>query len=263
MASIAASLTSTARVVYSVAQRDTQSKHAESPIGLFAMVLEPFAMMCVMSVVFATIKMRVPGMGDYLMLFIMTGTLPLSMFRGGVSSAERAARKMKRALVLPQIQPIDLVMGGILANFLAVLALYLVITAMFHFFYGTDEPEALLLSIVPAVCNACIALGFACLNMVIKTWFKFWGFIFAMATAPLNICSGMFYTAESLPPKIQEVLWWNPFLHSTELTRTYYFPEFESGFFSPSYYFAWVIGAPLVGLTLERMFRYRLLRSKT
>lgn len=262
MTSIASSLTSTARVVYSVASRDTQSKYAESPLGFLSLILEPLAAICVMAIVFSSIKMRVPATGDYLMLFIMTGTLPLSMFRGGVQAGERTSRKMRKSLVLPQIQPIDLVLGGILSNFAAILMLFLIITAMFNLFYNTAEPQNLFMALTPAVGNACIAVGFCALNMTIKTWFKFWGTIFSVVTSPLNIMSGMFYTADSLPPSIAAILWYNPFLHSTELTRTYFFPEFESKFYDPYYYWGWVLGAVVVGFTIERMFRYRLLRSR-
>ncbi|RAH98976.1 hypothetical protein DLJ53_25445 [Acuticoccus sediminis] len=250
-----------AGVIYGVAAREGQSRGAESPVGIFSLVLEPLATLGMMTIIFSYIRLRTAGLGDYIMLFLMTGIVPLSVFRGSVSSGDRTYNRMKRSLVLPGIQPIDLVLGGIFVQFLAVMGLYTIITFFFHFFYNTSSPEFFWLSIIPAAGNACIAFGFCMLNMVIKLYFKFWATIFGIITGPLNIVSGMFYTADHIPLTMKKVLYYNPFMHSTELMRTFYFPDYTSHFFDPYYYGGWVVGSIVVGLLLERAYRYRLLQA--
>ncbi|UOM33936.1 ABC transporter permease [Acuticoccus sp. I52.16.1] len=261
MTAVADAVFRSAGVIYSVAAREAQSRNVESPLGLFTMVLEPLAMLAMMTLIFSYVRMRTAGMGDYIMLFLMTGIVPLSAFRSSVQGGDRAYMRMRRMLVLPGIQPIDLVLGGILINFLVVTALFTVITFLFHFIYNTSSPEYFWLSLVPVIGNCAIAFGFCTMNMAIKLHFKFWGVLFGIITGPLNIVSGMFYTADTMPPQLLKYLYYNPFMHSTELMRTFYFPEYTSQFFDPYYYGGWVMGAIVFGLLMERAYRYRLLQA--
>jgi len=61
-----------------------------------------------------------------------------------------------------------------------------------------------------------------------------------------------------IPPQVLGILYWNPFFHSTDLCRSYFFPDYTSDFFDPYYYYGWVVGALAIGLACERTFRYRL-----
>ncbi|ORE95523.1 ABC transporter permease [Acuticoccus yangtzensis] len=261
MASVGEAVSRQAGVIYSVAMREAQTRNVESPVGVFSMVLEPVAMLTMMTIIFTYVRLRTGGMGDYIMVFLMTGIVPLSVFRSSVTGGDRTYNRMKRLLVLPNMQPIDLVIGGILLQLLAMMGLYTLITFFFHYFYGTDTPEYFWLSMLPAMGNCCIAFGFCMLNMVIKLYFKFWGTLFGILTGPLNIVSGMFFTAETLPPAMLKYLYYNPFMHSTELTRSFYFPEYTSHFFDIYYYGGWCAGGIVVGLLLERAYRYRLLHA--
>ncbi|MBJ3775105.1 ABC transporter permease [Acuticoccus mangrovi] len=251
-----------ARILYAVAARDVMLKHRESPLGVLTAVVEPLATIGMMTLAFSLIRLRDPGLGDYLMLFLMTGIIPISIFRLSSLGGERTFMKLRRSLVLPHLGVLDLVIGGILANFLTLAALFLLITVFFKLVFKVVEPEYWILSLFPGFCNALIGFGFCMVNMTIKSWFPFWGNIFSIITTPLGIASGMFYTADRLPPQVVAYLYYNPFMHSTELTRTFFFPEYTSQFFDPIYYGGWVVGSVAVGLLCEWIFRYRLIGSK-
>ncbi|WMS40973.1 ABC transporter permease [Acuticoccus sp. MNP-M23] len=250
------------RIIWTVATRLLQLKTRESPLGVFSSLIEPLAMILMMTLVFSTIRMRVPQAGDYLMLFFMTGIIAINVFKQGQMAGEQGYMRLRRVLGLPHVRPIDLMVSGIFTNTLVMISLFLGMTVFFCVVYDAPWPQNLMLSLAAPVCNSFIALGFASLNAVIKTWFKFWGVIWSTVTMPLAICSGMFYTAESMPLSVQKILFYNPILHSTEFVRSVYFEDYNSGFFSPAYYFSWVIGALVLGLLLERTFRYRLLNVK-
>jgi len=260
--SLGRSIAVQARIVYSVAARDAQLKHRESPLGVFTAVIEPLALILMMTLAFTSIRLRVPDTGDYLLLFLATGVIPISVFRQGATGAERAFATMRRSLTLPQLRPLDLLMGGSLVVIVTLAVLFAFIAIFFRLVYGTEEPEQFVLSLVPILCNGLIGLGIGSVNLTIKSWFPFWGTIFNVLTTPIGIASGLFYTADTLPPKILEILYWNPFFHSTELCRTFFFPDYTSDFFDPYYYSGWVIGALVVGLLCERLFRYRLTTGK-
>lgn len=258
MSIIGQSLGAQARIVFTVAARDAKVKHRESPIGIFSAILEPLATISIMSLIFAYVRLRLPVLGDYMILFIASGAIPVSMFRGTAIGAEQAFRRMSRLLTMPQLRPLDILIGGLVSNFLALLALYVAIIAFFKLIYQVPEPQNFTLTMIPLVCNALIGLGISCVNMTIKSWFPFWGKLFGILTGPLNMLSGLFYTANSMPLQVQKYMYYNPFLHSTELCRTFFFKEYTSELFDPVYYGGWVIGSLCVGFACERIFRYRL-----
>lgn len=260
--SLGRSIAAQARIVYSVAARETQMKHRESPLGVFTAVFEPLALILVMTLAFSSIRLRVPDTGDYLLLFLATGVITISVFRQSATGSERTFRKMRRSLTLPQLRPLDLLMGGALVTVATLALLFAAIAAFFRLVYATPEPQNFVLALVPVLCNGLIGLGIGSVNLTIKSWFPFWGVLFGIMTTPLGIASGLFYTANSLPPNIRDILYWNPFFHATEFCRTYFFPDYTSNFFDPYYYGGWVLGSLVVGLLCERIFRYRLTTGK-
>lgn len=256
--SLIQSLETQARVIWSITARVNLRMHRTSPFGILSGLLEPIALILLMTLVFTTIRMRVPGMGDYLMIFIATGVVPIYAFKRGESAAQRVAISMRGVLCFPTVRPMDLIISGVLTYFITMVALFAGITLFFKLFYRMEEPQNFALALIPVVGNAIIAFGIASVNLLIKTWFPYWGTIWSILTAPLAIVSGLFYTADVMPQKVLDILYWNPFFHSTDLCRSYYFPEYTSTFFDPYYYYGWVLGSLLVGLFVERYFRYRL-----
>ena len=203
-----------------------------------------------------------PTLGDWLMIFLMTGILPITVFRQSVTQGAAAVNKLRRVFVMPQVLPFDAMVAGVLTALLIIWTLFMGITIFFVLFYDMRWPQSLVLCFVPAFSNTMLGLGFAMLNLVIMTWWKYWGTVFSTLTAPIGIMSGMFYTIDRMPKQVQDILYYNPLMHSTELVRTYYFKEYTSTFFDPLYYYGFSFGILLVGLMCERLFRYRILHLK-
>lgn len=262
MTGIVSAVEMQARVVYGVAVRNIQTKTRESPLGALSSLLEPLGQILLVATVFTFVRVRVPGVGDYLLLLLVTGIVPLSVFRVGNMSGIRVYKQQRNALVFHQVRPLDLALGGVITELLTMLALFFLITFFFMLVYQADVLQDPIMCIVVFALISVLAFGFCCVNMVIMSWFPFWQRIFAIITGPLPLLSGMFYTAESLPLKGQKILYWNPFMHATELLRTHYYPEFTSGFFDPYYFYGWVLGALVVGLACEWTFRQRLSTAK-
>ncbi|MEM0905878.1 MAG: ABC transporter permease [Pseudomonadota bacterium] len=256
------SLRNQARVIWACTTRFVQARTRESPIGILSNIVEPLATILILGLIFTYIRFRLPKLGDYLMLFLMTAILPITMFRQGATQSEQVFMRLKRNLVLPQVQPIDLLLAGLLTTFLTTTALFMLLTIVFVLIYDVPWPQNIVFCMIPTFCNAMIGLGFGMMNLVIKSWFFYWGVIFGTLTAPVGVLSGMFFTADYLPQAAQDILYWSPLMHSTELMRTYYYKEFTSEFFDPIYYYGFTFTALAVGLICERTFRYRIIKDK-
>lgn len=261
-AALGASISAQARIIFTCFTRLLQMKTRDTPLGVLSSLVEPLAAICVMTIVFTNIKFKVPKLGDYLMLFLMTGMLPISMFRQGSMESERGFQRLRRNLALPQVQTTDLMLAGIFTSFLLMTSLFMTLTIFFWLAYDAPWPQNIVFCLIPAVCNSLMGFGIGMINLVIKSWFLYWGTIFAVVTAPLGVMSGMFYTIDKMPPSIQQILYYNPLMHSTELTRTYYYKEYTSTFFDPLYYYGCVFTILSLGLLCERTFRYRILNEK-
>lgn len=260
--SIGHSISTQARVSYACGARLLGQKTRETPLGIFSAWVEPLATIFIMTLVFSSVRFRVPTLGDWLMIFLMTGILPISVWRQSVIQGDSAVQRLRRVFVMPQIQPVDAMFAGVMTSLLVIWTLFLGITFFFVLVYDMDWPQNLVFCFIPAFTNTMMALGFAMINLVIKTWWRYWGVVFATVTGPIGIMSGMFYTIDRMPKQVQDILYYNPLMHSTELVRTYYFKEYTSTFFDPLYYYGFSFGILLVGLMCERLFRYRILHLK-
>ncbi len=73
----------------------------------------------------------------------------------------------------------------------------------------------------------------------------------------LYFSSGIFFAVPEVPPGLREYLLYNPLLHVTELSRSYYFAQYNSVYASVAYVVEWIVLVLISGLLLERMFRDR------
>lgn len=262
MSSLNQAIAQQARVIWAVASRDAQVKSRSSPLGVASALLEPLAMITILGLIMSQIRMRIPEMGDSIILFLMTGVVPISLFRAGVGNGERVLAMMRNTLVLPRLRPIDLMLGAALVHLSTLIVLFFVLTIFFVLVMDAPMPNNLIVALIPCIANALMAMGFAAINLTIRSWFPFYSTLFAIVVGPIGILSGLFYTASTMPISVQNILYYNPLMHSTELCRQAFFSDFESNFFDPVYYFGWVFGVLFVGLACERLFRNRIAQLK-
>lgn len=259
--SYAAAVEADLRIIWSLCARDTKRMHRASPFGVLSALIEPLAVILLMTFVLGAVRMKIPGMGDFLFLFITTGVCPIYMFRRGTRSVERHVISSRQLLWFPNLRPVHLMFAGLLQAFLTMSALFVAITIAFKLLYKVPSPENMLMAMVPLLCNGLIAYGFGSMNLVIRSWFPFWSTIFSTMFAPLGLLSGLFLSADALPDRVLKYLYYNPILHSTELCRTWYFPDYTSDFFDGHYYYGWALGAFAMGLLIERVYRHRILAA--
>ena len=66
-------------------------------------------------------------------------------------------------------------------------------------------------------------------------FFPTWRNVWNVLTRPLFLMSGMFYTFQSLPMAVRDVLWWNPLIHVVGLMRAGFYGSYEAEYASPLY----------------------------
>ncbi|MCB1638925.1 MAG: ABC transporter permease, partial [Thiothrix sp.] len=107
---------------------------------------------------------------------------------------------------------------------------------------------------------ALLGVGGGLVSGVIKLYFSNWGAFQSILIRVMFFTSGKFFLADTLPPTLQEWLWYNPMLHITEGFRSAFFPGFESRFVDPGYPLFCILLLLFLGLASERVSRNKLMR---
>lgn len=161
-------------------------------------------------------------------VFVATGILPYMSFRQSVSSL---ARSIPAQRYMRYIQPVgnnDILTATMLLEGHNVLITSFIIFGGIIVLFGAPLPVSTI--------NLIVSLGLAwLLGSGMGRFIAAIGLIsdsFARSVPlllrPLFWLSGIFYTATELPSEMQDLLWYSPLLHITELTREAYFLGYES-----------------------------------
>lgn len=238
------------RVLFAMIVRETGTKFGRSYGGYFWAIAEPLGGIVMLTLGFS-IALREPPMGNNFALFYATGVIPFMLF-SNVSRSVAAAIQTNRGLLrYPVVTPLDTVFSKFILD---VLTMFMVAVLLFSgviLFYGLvvdfDAGAAALAFTLAAL----LGLGLGTLNCVLFGFFPTWKNVWGVLTRPLFLMSGMFYTFQSLPVVVQDVLWWNPLIHVVGLMRAAFYSGYEAEYASPLYVLGisgvlFVIGAYLL-----------------
>lgn len=162
-------------------------------------------------------------------IFFVTGFAPFFMFRdifGGVSADARIDSPL---LMFPQVTRTDLIVSRLIVDvLLSVTVLFLLLLGcyMLGFTFVVENPLGVLRALFLLVM---LGLG---LGLVIGALLIRYEFVSSLSQAllgrPLFLASGLFFTADMLPPKAREYALYNPVLHMIESIRSEMFESFDS-----------------------------------
>jgi capsular polysaccharide transport system permease protein len=139
------------------------------------------------------------------------------------------------------------------------------VTAIFClilYIFGVDimpiYPEDALLAVF-ATTYLAFAIGF--LAAVLYKLMRAWAAVQIGLLILMYFTSGALFMPSSLPHAIQEVIWYNPLLHSVEWLRSAYYDGYSYGMLSRAYLLGFSTVLIFVGLLSERVARGFLLEK--
>ncbi len=249
------------RVFAALMLREMITRYGRSVGGYIWAVIEPAAVIGILTLVFTQFLDR-PSYGESFLLFFSTGYLPFYFF-ASVSAQVGSGLSVNRELLqLPMVKPLDVLMARFV---LAILTLLVVSTIIFGIVAISArhrlfiDPVALVAAFGSA---ALLGLGVGTLNAflyaVLPVWRQFWG----LMTAPLMLLSGVFYTLDSLPTNVQNVLAWNPLIHCVGRSRSAFFPNYRDDYVDLGYVLVVALATLLPGLYLITRYRAVVIDSR-
>ena len=250
------------RVLNALILRETKTRYGGYKIGFLWALIEPAVSVAVFVAIFTAFRHDQPG-GMPLIPFMLTGFVSFALFRDPSNQMQGAIGGSRMLLTFPQVTTFDVILARGLLE-VAVTLFTLGFLLWMAFLLGEDIRVERPLGVL-AACALLAVLGigagfvFASLEPLFPSIKQFT----AQALGrPLYFSSGLFFTADALPPQALHYLLYNPVLHMIELLRGEFFHSFETTYGSWFYASAWSFGTLAVGLVVHQAMRRRAVSAR-
>lgn len=244
-----------AQVVYALILRETRTRYGKNAAGYLWAVVEPLLMIGTFAILMAEgLRHSVPP-GMTVLSFLATGFIPYHFFtdiHGRMGTAMRANRSL---LYYPRVQPSDLLWSRFLLEFATHFVVFLLVLLGDALYFQRLSLDSTLVMLSGLFLAAGLGVGVGLLFGSLGTMYPLIDRIEGTLFRPLMFVSGIWFTANELPPEYREILMYNPLLHCTELVRGGWFKSYDPRYADPWYPFAWAVVLIAMGLTVERVAR--------
>lgn len=221
------------RVIKALIIREIYTRFGRENIGFGWIVVEPILFTLAVIILWSAIAEGKGGVDIPIVEFLLTGYLPILMYRHCVIRLLRCMQANSDLLYHRQVTIFSMYIARLIVEILGALAAFIV-TASFFILWGiadlpVDVPMMLAGFGVYALFSVAIAILIGALSERSEVVEKIWAPI-SYISVPL---SGVFYMVYWLPPEIRDVIKYVPMVTGVELIR--------GGYFGPGIpvYFAW------------------------
>lgn len=246
------------RAIVALMLREMSTRYGKSPGGYIWAIAEPLGALVVMSFVFALL-LRSPSLGNSFLLFYTTGYMPYLLYSLTLNSVMGALRFSRPLLMYPAVSWIDALLARFFLNGLtSIMVGSLLLFGVLEFTDATAVLEFRYM-ITALALAALLGLSHGTFNCALVGLFPVYASIWAIASRPLLIASGVFFIYEDLSPALQSILDWTPWIHFTAMFRQGVFPTYSPDFISIPLMLIWALVPLVFGLLLLRRFRQDIL----
>jgi capsular polysaccharide transport system permease protein len=257
--SLTAELTITSRVITAIILRETKTRFGRNQLGYLWAILEPAVYIGIFLLIRSSLQTVIP-FGESLALFFLTGLLCFRMFSSVATRGLSSITANRALLAYPPVKPNDVIAARLLLEVLTMYVVFFVFFAALTFIADSRVIVHQQRFAAALAALTLLSIGVGTFNGVISVIYPFWERVWGLLRLPLLLLSGIFYVPGSLPPLIQDILWWNPIIHCVEWLRYATYLTYEPMLSQP-YAIGFGIVSLVFGLAMEYFNRYRLLES--
>lgn len=246
------------RNILALMLREMSTRYGRTPGGYIWGVVEPLAAILFLAIGFSLL-LRSPSLGTSFILFYATGYVVFNLYQVISATTSQAISYSKPLLMFPAVNWFDALVARFLLN-----SLTGIITSILLFAIILNIVEnRTVLDLGPIVEAFSLAmmlgLGIGALNCTLIGLFPVWAMIWGIITRPLFLASGIIYIYEDLPKLAQDILWYNPLMHITGLTRVGFYTTYSPTYINTTYVFFVSLALLFFGLLLTRRYNREIL----
>jgi capsular polysaccharide transport system permease protein len=242
------------RVIGALILRETRSRFGRSQLGYLWAIAEPLLYIVSLALLFDAISRHSP-FGSSVALFFATGLLPYQLYSRIAGALTNAFDANEALLAYPIVKPVDTLVARALLEIATSALVMILLLGGLIFFVDAPEPVSLHLMVLAIIGLSLNGFGLGAINAVISKPFPSWRQIYDVASRPLMLVCGVFFTLDTLPPGAREVVSYIPIAHGIELFRSGYYSGYRSTVMDVGYLFVFGLVLCLIGLAAERLMR--------
>ena len=243
------------RVITALFRRETTSRFGKYRLGLFWMLLEPLVSVIFIGLVLGPLAERAVPEIPYA-FFLLNGFVFLKLFTGPMSSGINALNANQGLLVYPAVRPLDPFLARFAFELLSSLFAFIIFCIVGLWLGVEISLDRLHLFLACFLLTWLAGCGFGLIFGVMAAHFKEVEKLVPLLQRPLLFISAILIPFSTLPQSAQNVLKFNPLVHTIEISRKALFPYYyieRVNLFYPSVVAIVVLA---IGLTVFRNNRH-------
>jgi capsular polysaccharide transport system permease protein len=245
-------------VVKALMLREIQIRFESEKLGYFWALVEPVIMIIVFGLIHAQMKSKTPY---NIQVFLGISFSTYNIFKNIVLFNLNTFKANKGLYIYKQIKPIDTLISKSIVEFalnLIVIVLLILIAISLNIEIKIKD---LLTVILAIIWFSFFGFSLAVLFSVLSYFFENFPRIVRVMFLPMFFISGLFFTADSLPSKIRDILLYNPVFQFEELIHGYFFYALSDKYVNYLYLIFWTILPFFIGLWLYKKTERKIIMS--
>lgn len=224
------------RTQFALVMREARMRHGRSRIGYAWALIEPFAVISIMTLVFSGV-LAGGRFQPSLAVFFATGFLPFVYFRHASSFIGMSIEANMPLFNYPPVRELDAAVARfVLDSVTSILIATLVLSTMIVLFDlpAPAHPEIMVLAFAG---SGLFAFGVGLNLAALQRQFQMTNYVYGLLMTPAFVFSCIFFSLSSVPPMFKSILVWIPVVHAVEGFRLGYYPTYDGHDISLSYLF--------------------------
>lgn len=245
-------------VLFALMLREIRGRFGANRLGAFWFVCEPLAQLALLLVFFTIIRAPTVN-GVPLLVFLINGIVPFTLFKNIALTGMQAVNANRGLFAYRQIQAIDMVVARTLVEIVLMSLVYIAMLFSLSFFGGINiafpDPISWVMALLVGVV---LSFASAILFCIFISYFPELANIVRMLYFPLYLISGVIFPVFALPQDVMGYLLWNPYLHIIEMLRLFSISYYHA---TPHLSYSYPIAVAVVALFVS-IFFYRKTKSR-
>lgn len=236
-------------VLFALMLREMATRYGRSWGGYAWAVIEPVAMIALLSIVFSFYFVT-PPLGESFVLFYATGLIPFLAFSEVANQSGSALTQNRTLIYFPPVTPLDTILARFALSCATLIVISIIVFLGTLLFSGQGFDIDIQYLVNAMLASVVLGLGVGTLNALLFAYFPVWRVIWTILNRPLFLISGIFFLFDTLPNNTQGVLWWNPLVHIIGLARKGFYPSYDGNYVTISFAYAIGITTFIIGAAL-------------
>lgn len=243
------------RATYAIILRDATARFGHRSAGAIWMIIAPLLRLGGMIAIFQFLQ-RPAAAGDSLIIFFMTGMVPVFLLRHAITAAGGAI-KGSSMMNFRQIGPLEVVSARVWMELVSEVVIVFIIMMGAKAFTALPIMQWFKEPLEQVAAIAMLSYFVFCISFLsaqIGRIFQQWSDITRFLARALFFTSGVWFTMASLPPELRGIIKYNPVAHLIEWIRDATIYGFSSDLFDPWYPFWFGTICLFIGLVINWLY---------